>query len=103
MNADTITEAVESVEELQERLERAERTARKLTERSRALEHERLMFAALVHNTDAGFVALDAEGRVIWTNEPFRERFSRILDRSRRGEVARRDVPSDAVWKDGPV
>jgi PAS domain S-box-containing protein len=78
VTGDTIIEGIETAEDLRERLERAERTARKLTERGRALEHERRMFAALVHNTAAGFVALDTSGSVIWANEPFRERFSRI-------------------------
>ena len=108
MSTDTIIEGALTIEELQERLERAERTARKLTERGRALEHERRMFAALVHNTDAGFVALDAQGRVIWANEPFRERIDAALelveDSGTRGlswrEIARRaEVSHSAPYR----
>ena len=60
---------------LQSRIEDYERWFNTLDQQICALERERDRFSSLVKYTDAGVVLLDTEGRIVWTNEAFRERF----------------------------
>src|SRR5438445_4156721 len=52
-----------------------ERRLRTLDERMRILERERQKLSAVVHHTDAGFLAFDPSLKVAWTNRVFASRF----------------------------
>ncbi|MHC4385323.1 MAG: PAS domain S-box protein, partial [Planctomycetota bacterium] len=67
-------EMTEDVDALHSKLEDYERWFSTLDQQICALERERDRFASLVKHTDAGVVLLDAESRVVWINDAFRER-----------------------------
>jgi hypothetical protein len=60
------------------RIAEYERRLRSLDERLRLLERERQKLSAVVHHTDAGFVAFDAAARVTWANEVCARRFAEV-------------------------
>jgi PAS domain S-box-containing protein len=64
------------IEVLQRRIDDYESWFNTLDQQICALERERDRFSSLVKYTDAGVVLLDAESRVVWTNDSFREGFS---------------------------
>ncbi len=66
----------ETLESLRKKLEDYENWFRTLDNQIRSLESERQNFSALVNYTDAGFVVVDPDARVLWTNSVFNERFS---------------------------
>ena len=65
----------DEVSALRTKVEDYERWFRTLDNQIRVLEAERQRFAAVVENSDASFVLLDAGSRVTWTNEEFRRQF----------------------------
>ena len=66
---------------LKRRVDDYERYFRNLDDHIRVLEGERQKLSALVNYTDAGFVLVDVDSRVVWTNTVFRERFGGNITR----------------------
>ncbi len=60
---------------LRDKLQEYERWIRTLDYQVRTLEQERQKLSAIVNHTDAGFLALDRDLRVVWANAIFIERF----------------------------
>jgi hypothetical protein len=61
---------------LRKRVRELERWFETQDQHIRYLERERQKLSALVNNTDAGFLLVDAEHRVVWANIIFIERFA---------------------------
>ncbi|MCP3980881.1 MAG: PAS domain S-box protein [bacterium] len=69
-------EQVLDVETLRRQVEDYERSFKSLDGQLRLLELERKKLAAIVNNTDAGFLMFDADGTLAWSNTRYRERFA---------------------------
>jgi len=65
----------ETVESLRRKLEEYERWFRALDSQMRVLEKERQKLSAVLNQTDAAFVVLDASNRVVWANHIFARLF----------------------------
>ncbi len=111
----TVTLAPPTPAQMQRKIEDYERWFRTLDNHIRVLERERQKFSALVNYTDAGFMLLDLESKVVWTNTVFRERFENPAMRNRdllgmscnqvlcrRGQVCD-DCPSKKLFSDGAL
>ena len=61
----------EEVEKLRKKLKDLERWFSLQDGQIRVLERERQKFSSIVHQTDAGFLALDSSLKVIWFNSDF--------------------------------
>lgn len=64
---------------------------RTLNEHIRVLERDRQRFHAIVSRADVGFLLLDPAGKVVWSNETYRERFARA-EGDRTGDDCHRAV-----------
>ncbi len=69
---------------LKQRIEELERWFETQDQQIRFLERERQKLSALVNHTDAGFMLVDSNHEVTWTNSVFRERFAQA---TRSGQV----------------
>jgi len=66
-------EVPDDVDALKRRIEELERWFRTQDRQLRFLERERQKLSALVNHTDAGFLVLDADLRVVWSNSVFQQ------------------------------
>jgi len=64
------------LEDFRRKIEDYERWFHTLDSQMRVLERERQKLAAIVHHTDAGFLVLDPQVRVVWANHVFTRRFA---------------------------
>jgi two-component system, cell cycle sensor histidine kinase and response regulator CckA len=69
------TTTEETMESLRREIEEYRRRFRILDDQMRVLERERQKLSAIVHQTDIGFLVMDAEGKAVWANAVFARRF----------------------------
>src|SRR5437867_842201 len=68
LDTETEQEPLSHLETLQRTIEDYERRFRIIDAQMRVLEKERQKLSAVVHNTDAGFLVIGADLRLVWAN-----------------------------------
>ncbi|HET6372573.1 MAG TPA: PAS domain S-box protein, partial [Candidatus Polarisedimenticolia bacterium] len=68
-------ESTQEILSLRRKVEEYERWFRLLDTQMRVLERERQKLSAVLNHTDAGFLVLDADLKVVWANHIFVQRF----------------------------
>ena len=100
MSSDSSTQQLDAPD-LMRRLEEAERRRDELERATLGGEHERQRMKALVDDSGAGVIVIDAHERVVWSNQTFKKLFSKGEESSPVGQachevLCRKPKPCDS-------